>query len=137
VNNIDYYSIRKWGILLQQRIFQSKPVSRGAKLKLYWSVVRPVVTYAYEIWRLKESEISKLMVFERIILREIFGPNKENDSWRMKANQELNQITNHKNITNFIRTQRLSWLGQVERMSHNKSVKSLYSWKPLGARPVG
>jgi hypothetical protein len=22
-------------------------------------------------------------------------------------------------------------------MSHNKSVKSLYSWKPLGARPVG
>jgi hypothetical protein len=61
----------------------------------------------------------------------IFGPNKENDSWRMKTNQELNQLINYKNIINCIRARRLSWLGHVERMPTNRSIKSLFSWKPL------
>jgi hypothetical protein len=45
-------------------------------------MVRPAVTYACKTWVLKESEINKLLVFER----KIFGPSKENDSWRMKTN---------------------------------------------------
>jgi hypothetical protein len=57
---------------------------------------------------LKENEKKELLVFERKTLREIVGPSKENDSWLMKTNQELNQLINHKNITNFIRPQRLS-----------------------------
>jgi hypothetical protein len=118
-------------------MFQSKLISKGAKLKLYWPGVRPVVTYACETWILKESEINKLAVFERKILRKIFAPSKENDSWRMKTNKKLNQIINHKNITNFICAKRLSWLGHVEQTSPKRSVKSLHSWKPLGARPVG
>jgi hypothetical protein len=76
-------------------------------VKLYWSVVRPVDPYACETWILKEREINKLLVFERKILRKIVGPSKENDIWRMKSNQELNQLINHKNISNFIRAQRL------------------------------
>jgi hypothetical protein len=36
-----------------KRMFQSKLISIGEKLKLYWSVVRPVVTYACETWVLK------------------------------------------------------------------------------------
>jgi hypothetical protein len=100
-------------------------------------VVRPVVTYACETWVLKESEMNNLLFFERKIRRKIFGPSKENDSWRVETNQELHQLIDHINIINFIRAQRLSWLGHVERMSPNRSVKSLYSWKPLGARPAG
>jgi hypothetical protein len=96
-----------------------------------------IVTYACETWILKESEINRLLVFERKIRKKIVAPSKEKDSWRMKINQELTQLINHKNIINFIRAQRISWLGHVERMSPNRSVKSLYSWKPLGARPVG
>jgi len=52
-----------------------------AKLKLYFSVIRPVVTYACETWILKETIINRLMVFERKILRKIFGPTYENGSW--------------------------------------------------------
>jgi hypothetical protein len=55
----------------------------------------------------------------------------------MKTNQELNQLINYKNVINFIRAQRLSWLGYVQRMQTNRSVTSLYSWKPLSTRPVG
>jgi hypothetical protein len=55
------------------------------------------------------------MVFERKILRKIFCPKIENGIWRIKTNQELDEIIKHKNITNFIRAQRLSWLGRSHR----------------------
>ena len=55
------------------------------KLKLYWSVIRPIVVYGCETWVLNKSIIQKLSVFERKILRKIFGPTKEaNGIWRIK-----------------------------------------------------
>jgi len=44
-----------------------------AKLKLYCSVIRPVVTYACETWTLKETITNRLMVFERNVLRKIYA----------------------------------------------------------------
>ena len=62
-------------------------ISKRAKLKLYHSVIRPIVTYSCETWILKETIINKLLVFER----KIFGPNNENGIWRIKTNQELDE----------------------------------------------
>jgi hypothetical protein len=54
---------------------------------MYWALVRPVVTYACEIWVLKETIKQKVLVLERKILRRMFGPNKERDgTWRIKTN---------------------------------------------------
>ena len=64
-------------------LFTSKLVSRRSKLKLYWMVIRPVVVYGCETWVLKENIIQKLSVFERKILRKVFGPTKKKDgSWK-------------------------------------------------------
>ena len=38
------------------------------------------------------------MVFERKILRKIFGPTYENGSWRIKTNQELDKIMKHNKL---------------------------------------
>ena len=55
-------------------------VSKKLKMKLYWSIIRPIVTYTCETWVLKKKTIkNKLMVFERKVLRKIFGPTKERD----------------------------------------------------------
>jgi len=64
-------------------------------LKLYRTVIRPIVTYASETWVLKETIILKLLVFERKILRRIFGPTKENQIWRVKTNEELDKLIKH------------------------------------------
>jgi hypothetical protein len=57
-------------------------------LKLYWTLIRPVAVYACETWVLKENSVQKLMIFERKILRKIFGPTKEpNGLWRIKTNE--------------------------------------------------
>jgi hypothetical protein len=61
-----------------KKIFQSKLIPKTAKLKLYFSVIRPVVTYARETWILKETIINRLMVFEWKILRKIFSQTYEN-----------------------------------------------------------
>jgi hypothetical protein len=102
-----------------------------AKLKLYRSVIRPVVTYACETWTLKETTTNRLMVFERKVLRKTFGPTNENGIWRIKTNQELDKIIKRKNIINFIRAQRLGWLGHIERRQETRMVKAIHSWKPI------
>jgi hypothetical protein len=93
-------------------LFKSNLVSRKCKLKLYWSVIRPTVVYGCEKWAFKESIIQRLSVFERKILREIFGPTKEdngtNGTWRIKTNSELDKLIKHRNIINYVKAQRLS-----------------------------
>ena len=67
-------------------------------------------------WVLKETIIQKLLVFETKILRRIFGPTKENQIWRVKPNEELDKLIKHKNVINYIKAQRVSWFGHVQRM---------------------
>jgi len=82
-------------------------------------------------WVLKETVIQKRLVFERKILRRIFGPTKENQVWRVKTNKELDKVIKHKNIINYIKAQRLSRFGHVQRMSDTRTVKKIFHWKPL------
>jgi hypothetical protein len=72
---------------------------------LYWNIIRPRVTYACKAWVLKETIKNQLMIFERKLLRRIFGPTKERDGTRIiKTNDEL---IRHNNIINHIKAQRL------------------------------
>ena len=59
---------------------------------------------------LKETTIQKLLVFERKILRRIFGPTKENQIWRIKTNEELDKLIKQKNIVIYIKAQRQAGL---------------------------
>ena len=54
-----------------KKMFQSKIITKRAKLKLYHTIIRPIVTHACETWILKDTIINKLLVFERKILRKI------------------------------------------------------------------
>jgi hypothetical protein len=77
------------------------------------------------------------LAFERILIKKIYGPNNEKGIWRIKTNQELDEIIKHKNITNFIRAQRLSWLGHVGRIQGMRIVKAIYCWNPMTSGPTG
>ena len=106
-------------------------------MKLYWTLIRPIITYACETWVLKENSIQKLMVFERKILRKVFGPTKElHGLWKIKTNERLDKQIQRKNIIRFITSQRLKWLSHVERMPKQREVTRIYKWKPLASRPI-
>jgi hypothetical protein len=82
--------------------------------------------------------IPKLMIFERKILRRIYGPTKEKyGTWIIKTNEDLDYLIKHNNIINQIRAQRLSWFGHVQRMSDGRMVKKIYKWKPVTTRLQG
>jgi hypothetical protein len=45
-----------------------------------------------------------------------------NQIWRIEINEELVKLIKHKNIVNYIKAQRLSWFGHVQRMSDTRTV---------------
>jgi len=70
--------------------------------------------------------INKLMIFERMIMRKILGPTRSHDGyWRIKTNQEINDVLKRQNIVEFIKKQRLCWLGHFERMVEDNNVKKI------------
>jgi len=95
------------------------------------------VTYASETWVLKENIIQKLLVFERKILRGIFVPTKENQTRRIKNDEELDKLIKHENIVNYIKAQRLSWFGPIQRMPEARAAKKIFKWNPLTMRQRG
>jgi len=114
-----------------QDLFKSKLSTKKSKLRMYQTLVRPVVTYACETWVLKENIKSKLRVFGRKVLRRIYGPTKESDgTWQIKSNDELNRLIGNKNIINYIKAQRLAWFGHIHRMPDNSRVKKYMSGHP-------
>jgi len=111
---------------VHKKLFTSKLISWNVKLQLYNTVIHPTVTYASETWVLKENMIKKLMIFERKVMRKIFGPTRSEDGyWRIKTNQEINDILKGQNIIGFIKKQRLNWLGHVERMTEDINVQKI------------
>ena len=81
---------------------------------------------------------SEPTLFERKVLRKIYGPTKEKDgTWRIKSNEELNRPTGNKNIMNYIKAQRLAWFGHVHRMPGNSMVQKVYEWSPALTRSLG
>jgi hypothetical protein len=78
------------------------------------------------------------MVFERKILRRIYGPTKVRDgTWRIKSNEELNRLIGNKNIINYIKAQRLAWIGHVHRMPDDRMVKKICEWTPMSTSVNG
>ena len=86
----------------------------------------------------KESE-RRLEVFERTILRRIWGPvwDDETMEWRRRHNEELMQVSQLPSISNVVRSHRLRWAGHVARMEEGSLAKDLMLGRPEGRRPLG
>ena len=78
------------------------------KIKIYKTIILPVVLYGCETRSLILREECRLRVFENRILRRIFGPKRdENGEWRRLRNEELNSLYRSPNIVRVIKSRRL------------------------------
>ena len=111
--------------------------SRNTKTLMYKVLIRPVLTYASETWTLSKTNERQLGLFERRVLRCIFGAKQENGTWRKRYNHELYELFNDSNIVNYIKTKRLAWAGHLIRMSNERTLKKIFNTKPEGTRSVG
>jgi hypothetical protein len=63
-------------------------ISKNLKIRIYRTVILPVVLYGCKIWSLILREEHRLRV-----LRKIFGPKREEDrSWRKLYNNKLHSL---------------------------------------------
>ena len=96
------------------------------------------MTYGCEAWALTNRDEQHLRIFERRILRKIFGPvQNEDGSWRIKMNYELNELIGNADIVRFIKSRRIAWLGHVMRMDDKRTPKRILQWKPIGTKTRG
>jgi hypothetical protein len=66
-------------------------LSKNVKIKIYRTIIVPLVLYGCESWSLTLREECRLRVFENRVLRRIFGPNRDEmtGEWRRLHNKEL------------------------------------------------
>ena len=66
-------------------------LSKNVKIKIYRTIIMPVVLYGCKTWSLIWREECRLRVFENRVLRRIFGPKRDEvtEEWRRLHNKEL------------------------------------------------
>jgi hypothetical protein len=81
----------------------------------------------------------RLRVFERRVLRRIFGPKRDEVTrdWRRLHNEELNGLYFSPNIVRVMKSRRIRWAGRVARMGVGRCVYRVLVGKPEGRRPLG
>ena len=62
---------------LMQNLLSSRLLFKNLKIKIYRTIILPVVLYGCETWSLTLREEWKLRVFENMVLRRIFGPRRD------------------------------------------------------------
>ena len=60
-----------------QNILSSSLLSKNLKIKIYRTIILPVVLYGCETWSLTLREKRKLRMFEKRVLRRIFGSKRD------------------------------------------------------------
>jgi hypothetical protein len=113
-------------------------IKETMKFKIYETVIFPVLLYGCETWSLTLREEHILRVFENIVLRRIFGPEREEDrSWRKLHIDELHVVYSVPNIVRVTKSRRMSWAGLVACKGEGRGVYGVLVGRHEGKRPLG
>ena len=119
--------------------FSSRLLSKNLKIKIYRTIILPVVLYGCETWSLTLREESRLRVFENRVLRRLFGPKRDEvtGEWRKLHNEELNDLYSLPNNVRAVKLRRMRWAGHVACMGEDRVVHRVLVGRPEGKRPLG
>jgi hypothetical protein len=102
----------------------SRLLSGNLKIKIYKTIILPVVLYGFETWSLTLREEHRLRVFENRVLRGIFGlkGDEVTEEWRKLHNGELHNLYPSPDIVRQIKSRGMRWAGHVARMGEGRNV---------------
>jgi hypothetical protein len=85
-------------------------LSKDIKIKIYRTIILPVVLYECETWSLTLAEERNLKLFENRVMRRIFGPKKDEvtGEWRRVYKEEFNDLNCSPNVIRVINSRCVS-----------------------------
>jgi len=122
-----------------QNLLSASLLSKNVEIKIYRTIILPVVLCGCEAWLLTLREERRVRVFENRVLKRIFGPKREKvtEEWRKPHNKELNDLYSSPNIIWVIKLRRMRWVEHVACMGESRGVYWVLVAKPKGKRPLG
>ena len=102
-------------------------------MKLYMTVVRPVLLYGAECWTVRKKEEQILEKTEVRMLRRIKGVTLRDKVKSVDIRKELGVTS----IQEKVREMRLHWYGHMQRMEENNEVRAVVDMRVPGKRPRG
>lgn len=127
--NVAYFQTRP--------LFTSRMLSWTTKVRLYKTLVRPVLLYGAEAWTLTVRDASALQVFENKMLRRIFGRKLVDGTWRIRTNAEISDLFASPGVTAELKGRRLQWLGHLHRMDEGRVARQVWRADVRAPRPPG
>src|SRR5215469_9305354 len=126
LGNACYYSV--------QNLLSSSLLSKNFKIKIYRTIILPVVLCGCETWSLTLREECTLRVFENRVLRRVFGPKRDKvtGEWRKLHNEELKDLYSSPSIGRGFKSRRRRWGGHVARMGEERGVHRVLGGEPEG-----
>jgi hypothetical protein len=94
--------------------------------------------FGCEAWILILREEHKLKVFEKRVLRRIFGSKMDEirGCWRKMHYKGLHNLYSSPNIIRIIKSRRMRWTGHAARMGQKRNAYRDFVVKPKGKRPL-
>ena len=131
LGNSCYYSV--------QNLLSSSLLPKTLKIKIYRTIILPVVLYGCETWSLTLREERTLRVFENRVLRTVFGPKRDEvtGEWRKLHKEEFRDLYSLPTVVRVVKSRRMRWAGHVARMGKGRGVHRVLMGKSEGKRPLG
>jgi hypothetical protein len=111
-----------------QSLLSSRLLSRNVQVKIYKTIILPVVLYGCETWSLTLREEHRLRMFENRVLRRIFGPKRDEvtGEWRKLHSEELHNLYSFPDIIRQVKSSQVK-ANEVGRACgmHGKGEKSV------------
>ncbi|KAJ4431282.1 hypothetical protein ANN_19879 [Periplaneta americana] len=129
------YILTTWDLRIGKRNAgrqKTSLLSKNLKVRIYKTVILPVVLCGCETWTLTLREEQRLRAFENKVLRKIFGAKRDEvtGEWRKLHNTELHPLYSAPDIIRNIKSRRLRWA------MHRNAYRVLVG-RPEGKRPLG
>jgi hypothetical protein len=107
-----------------QSLLSSRLLCRNLKIKIYKTTILPVVLYGCETWSLTLREEHRLRVFEKRVLRRIYGPKRDEvmGEGRKLHNGELHNLYSSPDIIRQVKSRGMRWAGHVAHMGEGRNV---------------
>ena len=116
------------------RIWPSRLLSKSLKIKIYKTIILPVVLYGCET---RSLTLRRLRVFGNRILRRVFGPKRAASGEWMLHNEELHSLFRSLSIVRVMKSKRVRWAGHVARMEENRGAFNILTGTLTEKRPLG